>query len=162
MALELGDPRLELLNLLNWRVYLFDLIELRNQWLADYHKKGVTVAVREWNELKREFLIVFGERQRQLVELVYAVNRDDPEAWLSRAELARKLEKNRLSPHDIKQLDRLVNKRWLETRHHSSPATVVPYYHVYRVRDEIRWCVVPVGGEPARWFRESDILARRR
>lgn len=72
----------------------------------------------------------FTGRGLDLLNAVKAADR-----WISRAEIAHATGKNRLSPHDINLLERMVNRGLIEVRERTSNTPVGTAFE-YRFRSE--------------------------
>lgn len=66
--------------------------------------------------------------------LLLAVLRDSPGEWLTRSDIAKALEKRKLSPYDIAMLEFLQEKGLIEIQHRDN-RTPIGYEFVYRMTD---------------------------
>ncbi len=73
-------------------------------------------------------------RLDQKTDLLLSVLRESPGEWLTRSDIARALDKRKLSPYDIAMLEILQDKGLIEIQHRDN-RTPIGYEFVYRTTD---------------------------
>ncbi|MGQ9887295.1 MAG: hypothetical protein ACUVSX_02280 [Aggregatilineales bacterium] len=73
-------------------------------------------------------------RLDQKTDLLLSVLKESPGEWLTRSDIARALDKRKLSPYDIAMLEILQAKGLIEIQHRSN-RTPIGYEFVYRTTD---------------------------
>ena len=68
-------------------------------------------------------------------DTLLGVLRDSPGEWLTRSEIARMLDKRKLSAYDVAMLEILQEKELIEIKHRDN-RTPIGYEFVYRVADD--------------------------
>lgn len=73
-------------------------------------------------------------RLDQKTELLLSILKESPGEWLTRSDIARALDKRKLSPYDIAMLEILEDRGLIEIQHRGN-RTPIGYEFVYRATD---------------------------